>query len=134
MLVFKNRFIPQDIRNSPPTISIGSPKESKKYEDNKIIFFNFTVLDPDPGDDEKLQYVVYSDLDGLVRTGIVPKNTGVVEFTASLSKGSHQLLFNVSDGETSVELSMALEVIGQKGEGYEGFVLPVLFMIMSRTG
>ena len=118
------------IKNSPPTITMESPKESKEYVDNKIIFFNFTVFDPDPGDDENLQYLIYSDLDGLVKSGIVPKNTGVVEFTATLSKGDHHLLINVSDGENSVEESLDVEVIEQKGEGIEGYILPILIAII----
>jgi hypothetical protein len=119
------------IINTPPEIIIESPKTDKKYVDNKIILFNFTVLDPDPEDSEKLQYTVYSDLDGLVKSGYVLYTSKTVEFSAKLSKGTHNLIINISDGEASSESTLEIKVEAHEGVGYEGLVLPVLLGIIA---
>jgi hypothetical protein len=118
------------IRNSPPVLTILSPDPTNKYVDNKMIFFKINVTDPDSVDRNNLTYRIISDIEGEIQSGYVPSTRGVVEFTSELSKGTHRLLFNVSDGDSGVEDSIEITVKGHKEEGAESFVLLSFYLVV----
>ena len=119
------------IRNSAPTIKIISPNVDEKYKENKVIFFEFEVIDADPGDSDNLKYIVYSDLEKkTIKVGYVPSGNGVVKFSTELSKGKHNLKINVSDGEASDEAIVDINVKGQDSSDEISIVLIGLFLII----
>jgi len=118
------------IRNSAPVLTILSPVPTEKYVDNKMIFFKINVTDPDSADRNNLTYRIVSDFDGEIQSGYVPSTHGMVEFTNELSKGTHRLLFNVSDGDSGVENSIEITVKGHKEEGAESFILLSFYLVV----
>jgi hypothetical protein len=119
------------IRNSVPTIKIISPNADGKYNENKVIFFEFEVIDADPGDSDNLKYIVYSDLEKkTIKVGYVPSGKGVVKFSSDLSKGKHNLRINVADGDASAEANVGINVKGQDTSDEISIVLLGLFSII----
>ncbi len=119
------------IRNSAPTIQIKSPKAEKEYSEDDVISFEFTVSDPDPGDIEKIQFIIYDkNKNNIIKTGYVQSSTGVVEFTYKLSTGTHNLFFNISDGSSSSEVELEIKVKEKMEDGLSTMMLFGLYGII----
>jgi hypothetical protein len=117
------------IRNSAPTINIIKPESGKEYKDSEAIFFNFSVTDADSEDRDHLSYKVYSGQNEL-RSGYVPSIRGRVEFYQELAKGTHNLRFNISDGETSIEVSQEITIKGREDADSRPVVLYGFYAII----
>lgn len=119
------------IGNSPPTIKIDVPVSGKEYQDNEVINIKFTIHDPDAGDIEHIQYIVYAnELKHKIRTGYVDSNNGIVEFATYLAEGTHNLTFNISDGETSIEVYLEVKVSGHQTEDLNNLMLQLIYGIV----
>jgi hypothetical protein len=117
------------IRNSPPEISVIKPVSDKKYKDSDAIFFNFSVYDPDVTDRGRLNYTVYSNNE-VLRAGYVPSISSGVEFYHEMSKGTHNLRFNISDGESNTETEIDIVIEGRKPDEQESAVLYGFYAIV----
>jgi hypothetical protein len=119
------------IRNSAPTITIESPKPDNEYMDNKGITFKFKVTDSDPGDVEKIQYIVFNQkTKEPIKSGYVQSGTGIVEFQKDLPKWTYNLIINVSDGSASSEIPLNITVKAHKEEGFAEMMLSAFYGIV----
>jgi hypothetical protein len=100
------------IGNSAPVLEIIEPNTDKKYKASEAIIFNFSVTDADSVDRAILNFKVFSD-NQIIKEGYVPSTRGRVEFFHELAEGTHELRFNVSDGDDSSEHIMQIEVNGK---------------------
>ena len=120
-------FVEVIIVNSPPQIRLESPVQTKEYVDNKIIPVKFVVTDPDPGDNEQIQYIVYAnEKENKLKTGYADPNTGVVEFPITLKEGEHNITITVSDGSASSDVTLTVVVKGYESTSITDVLLPII--------
>jgi len=119
------------IGNTQPEIFIESPNTSEEYVEGKVIKFKFSVQDPDEGDLGKIKFNIFEDQpENKINSGYVQSTTGVVEFTAKLSKGTHNITFNITDGEESFEISLVVKVKSKSENGFNDMLLMTLYLIL----
>ena len=119
------------IKNSAPIITIDSPGKDKKFTEDDVITFRFKATDPDPGDAEKLQFIVIDQNSGQsLKTGYVQAGTGVVEFTKKLEPGTYNIKINVTDGEAGAESEFILKVSSSEPDDLSGIILPLFIGII----
>jgi flagellar biosynthesis/type III secretory pathway M-ring protein FliF/YscJ len=119
------------IYNSAPEIVLTSPQTGDEFSEDDTITFQFNVIDSDPADLEKLQYVIFDQNNNKkIDSAYVPSDTGTVKVLKSLEKGTFNIRINVSDGESSSEIQLEIIVKSTEPDPLESFILPLFIGIL----
>ncbi len=87
------------VRNSPPSVHIGSPFDGAAFSEGQIVRFSATVEDAeDPPASLTVGWT--SSIDGDLENDVSPAGDGLVHFsTAALAVGGHVITLTATDTE-----------------------------------